>query len=56
MPVRLLVETIKAKDKRFISYGVDLGTRISTNQDSQHGPRSVASRAQRCSDNEERPW
>jgi len=29
-----LVETIKAKDKRFISYGVDLGTRISTNQDS----------------------
>jgi hypothetical protein len=30
-----LVETIKAKDKRFISYGVDLGTRISTNQDSR---------------------
>ena len=31
-----LVETIKAKDKRFISYGVDLGTRISTNQDSHN--------------------
>ena len=30
-----LVETIKAKDKRFISYGVDLGTRISTNEDSR---------------------
>ncbi len=30
-----LVETIKAKDKRFISYGVDLGTRISTNLDSR---------------------
>jgi hypothetical protein len=30
-----LVETIKAKDKRFISYGVDLGTRISTSQDSR---------------------
>jgi hypothetical protein len=29
-----LVETIKAADKRFISYGVDLGTRISTNMDS----------------------
>lgn len=29
-----LVETIKAKDKRFISYGVDLGTRIATNLDS----------------------
>jgi hypothetical protein len=26
-----LVETVKASDKRFISYGVDLGTRISTN-------------------------
>jgi hypothetical protein len=31
-----LVETIKAKDKRFISYGVDLGTRISTNLDSHN--------------------
>jgi hypothetical protein len=31
-----LVETIKDKDKRFISYGVDLGTRISTNQNSQN--------------------
>jgi hypothetical protein len=31
-----LVETIKASDKRFISYGVDLGTRISTNQDSRN--------------------
>jgi hypothetical protein len=30
-----LVEIIKARDKRFISYGVDLGTRISTNQDSR---------------------
>jgi hypothetical protein len=30
-----LVETIKAKDKRFISYGVDLGTRISANEDSR---------------------
>ena len=30
-----LVETIKAKDKRFISYGVDLGTRITTNLDSR---------------------
>ncbi len=29
-----LVETIKAKDKRFISYGVDLGTRITTALDS----------------------
>jgi hypothetical protein len=31
-----LVETIKAKDKRFISYGVDLGTRISTALDSHN--------------------
>lgn len=30
-----LVETVKAKDKRFISYGVDLGTRISTKLDSR---------------------
>jgi hypothetical protein len=29
-----LVETIKNGDKRFISYGVDLGTRISTNMNS----------------------
>jgi hypothetical protein len=31
-----LVETIKNSDKRFISYGVDLGTRISTNLDSRN--------------------
>jgi len=31
-----LVETIKNSDKRFISYGVDLGTRISTTQDSRN--------------------
>jgi len=31
-----LVETIKSADKRFISYGVDLGTRIATNFDSQN--------------------
>ncbi len=31
-----LVETLKAKDKRFISYGVDLGTRISTSLDSRN--------------------
>ena len=31
-----LVETIKNADKRFISYGVDLGTRISTNLDSRN--------------------
>jgi hypothetical protein len=30
-----LTETIKAQDKRLISYGVDLGVRISTNQDSR---------------------
>jgi hypothetical protein len=30
-----LVETIKSSDKRFISYGVDLGTRISANLNSQ---------------------
>lgn len=30
-----LVETIKSNDKRFISYGVDLGTRISTTLGSQ---------------------
>jgi hypothetical protein len=29
-----LVETVKNADKRFINYGVDLGTRISTNLDS----------------------
>jgi len=40
-----LVETVKAKDKRFISYGVDLGTRISTNQDS-HTDRVRSVRAQ----------
>jgi hypothetical protein len=31
-----LVETIKGADKRFINYGVDLGTRIATNLDSQN--------------------
>jgi hypothetical protein len=31
-----LVETVKNSDKRFISYGVDLGTRISTNLDSHN--------------------
>ena len=31
-----LVETIKMGDKRFISYGVDLGTRIATNFDSRN--------------------
>jgi hypothetical protein len=31
-----LVETIKNSDKRFLSYGVDLGTRISTNLDSRN--------------------
>jgi len=31
-----LVETVKSSDKRFISYGVDLGTRISTNLDSRN--------------------
>ncbi len=30
-----LVETVKNSDKRFISYGVDLGTRISTNVNSE---------------------
>jgi hypothetical protein len=30
-----LVETVKNADKRFISYGVDLGTRISTNLNSR---------------------
>jgi hypothetical protein len=30
-----LVETVKAGDKRLISYGVDLGTRITTNFDSE---------------------
>src|SRR6202041_2073770 len=29
-----LVETVKSADKRFISYGVDLGTRIATNLNS----------------------
>ncbi len=31
-----LVETFKNADKRFINYGVDLGTRISTNLDSRN--------------------
>ncbi len=31
-----LVETVKNADKRFIGYGVDLGTRISTNLDSRN--------------------
>lgn len=31
-----LVETFKNTDKRFISYGVDLGTRIATNLDSRN--------------------
>ncbi|MEP6714947.1 MAG: hypothetical protein ABJC09_05195 [Terriglobia bacterium] len=31
-----LVETVKNADKRFISYGVDLGTRIATNLDSHN--------------------
>jgi hypothetical protein len=31
-----LVETVKNADKRFISYGVDLGTRIATNLDSRN--------------------
>ncbi len=31
-----LVETFKNADKRFISYGVDLGTRIATNLDSRN--------------------
>lgn len=31
-----LVETVKNSDKRFISYGVDLGTRIATNLDSHN--------------------
>ena len=31
-----LVETIKMGDKRLISYGVDLGTRITTNSDSRN--------------------
>src|SRR5215472_2552904 len=31
-----LIETVKNADKRFISYGVDLGTRISTNQNSRN--------------------
>ncbi len=30
-----LMETVKTRDKRLISYGVDLGTRITTNWDSQ---------------------
>ena len=30
-----LVETVKAGDKRLISYGIDLGTRITTNFDSE---------------------
>ncbi len=31
-----LIETVKSSDKRFISYGVDLGTRISTSMDSHN--------------------
>jgi hypothetical protein len=31
-----LIETVKNSDKRFINYGVDLGTRISTNLDSRN--------------------
>jgi hypothetical protein len=31
-----LVETFKNSDKRFISYGIDLGTRIATNLDSRN--------------------
>jgi len=31
-----LIETVKNGDKRFISYGVDLGTRIATNQKSRN--------------------
>lgn len=31
-----LVETVKTGDKRFINYGVDLGTRVATNFDSQN--------------------
>jgi len=31
-----LVETVKNADKRFINYGVDLGTRIATNLDSRN--------------------
>ena len=31
-----LIETVKTSDKRFINYGVDLGTRISTNFDSHN--------------------
>ncbi len=33
-----LVETLKAQDKRLISYGIDLGTRITTNLDSERRP------------------
>ena len=45
-----LVETIKSADKRFISYGVDLGTRIATNLDSRHRCRARTARPQRRSD------
>jgi len=39
-----LVETVKAADKRLISYGVDLGTRITTKFDStQHVVREIHS-------------
>jgi hypothetical protein len=31
-----LVETVKAGDKRLISYGIDLGTRVTTRFDSEH--------------------
>lgn len=31
-----LIETVKNSDKRFINYGVDLGTRIATNLDSRN--------------------
>src|ERR1700691_4986675 len=33
-PGEALIETVKAADKRLISYGVDLGTRITTKFDS----------------------
>jgi hypothetical protein len=42
-----LVETIKNSDKRFISYGVDLGTRISTNAGFPQRQRSRNPRSRR---------
>ena len=47
-----LVETIKNDDKRFISYGVDLGTRISTNQNSRNEQRPRTACAQRPADHQ----